>query len=150
MANSSYAIYMKNDGSGNLRVVAYRDPSTIPSCASSGAALNVPVTLNSWGNSKAAALSAATNAQPIVVTAAAGHGIVTGDVVFVQGVLGNTAANGTWLCTVSTNAITLTGSLGNAAYTSGGTIMKLATTKDFYEALQTGVLAVQADIAAGN
>jgi hypothetical protein len=65
-------------------------------------------------------ITAATNASPIVVTAAA-HGYQTGHSVTIAGVLGNTAANGTFLVTrVSADTFSLIGSTGNGAYTSGG------------------------------
>lgn len=68
------------------------------------------------------AVSGATNASPIVLTTAT-HGLSTGDYVTVSGVLGNTAANGTWTITVlSGTTFSLTGSAGNAAYTSGGIV----------------------------
>lgn len=70
-------------------------------------------------------ISAATNASPIVITTSASHGYTTGDVVTIVGVLGNTAANGTWPITVLTGTtFSLTGSTGNGAYTSGGTVTK--------------------------
>lgn len=66
------------------------------------------------------AITGATNATPIVVTAT-GHGLVTGDVVVISGVLGNTAANGTFTVTsINANTFSLTTSVGNGAYTSGG------------------------------
>lgn len=66
-------------------------------------------------------ITGATNASPIVVTITA-HGYATGDQATIAGVLGNTAANGTWTITVLTaNTFSLTGSTGNGAYTSGGT-----------------------------
>lgn len=72
----------------------------------------------------ATAISAATNATPISVTSTA-HGLADNDIVFISGVLGNTAANGTFKITyVSANAFTLDGSVGNAAYTSGGYVIK--------------------------
>jgi hypothetical protein len=62
----------------------------------------------------------ATNASPIVVTSA-GHGLATGDRVTVAGVLGNTAANGTFAVTrVSDDTFSLDGSSGDGAYDSGG------------------------------
>ena len=67
-----------------------------------------------------AAITGATNATPIVVTAA-NHGLITGDVVVVSGALGNTAANGTFTVTVAdANTFSLNGSTGNGAYTGGG------------------------------
>lgn len=56
--------------------------------------------------------------QPIVVTAAA-HGFITGDIVAVSGVEGNTAANGSWSIRVlSPDTFALVGSRGNGAYTA--------------------------------
>ena len=67
-------------------------------------------------------ISGATNAIPIVITTSAAHGLVTGGLVTIAGVKGNTAANGTWLITVlSATTFSLCNSTGNAAYTSAGT-----------------------------
>jgi hypothetical protein len=67
-------------------------------------------------------LTAATNATPIAITIT-GHGYSTGDTVVVTGVVGNTAANGTWEITVTdANTFTLDNSAGNGARTSGGTV----------------------------
>jgi hypothetical protein len=64
------------------------------------------------------AITAATNVSPIAITSA-NHGLVTGRVIVVSGVGGNTAANGTWSITnTGTNTFTLDGSVGNGAYTS--------------------------------
>lgn len=68
----------------------------------------------------ALAVTAATNASPIVITAAS-HGLVTGDRVAIAGVTGNTAANGTWTVTVvNATTFSLDGSTGNGAFTGGG------------------------------
>ena len=73
----------------------------------------------------ATAVTDATNASPINIEATA-NGLGDDDIVLVSGVLGNTAANGTWKVTdVDANNVTLNGSNGNAAYTSGGYIIKL-------------------------
>lgn len=70
-------------------------------------------------------ITGATNATPIVVTSNS-HGLSVGNVVAIDGVLGNTATNGKWYVTaVTTNTFTLGGSVGNGAYTSGGTWYKL-------------------------
>lgn len=73
-------------------------------------------------------VTAASNATPIVVTAA-GHNFINNDIVSITGVVGNTHANGTFMVK-SVNATTfqlfdITGTTaiaGNAAYTSGGTV----------------------------
>jgi hypothetical protein len=74
------------------------------------------------------AITAATNATPIVVTTAAAHGLTIGSTYTVQiaGVKGNTAANGTFkakaVTTTTFSLTTLAGAnvSGNGAYTSGG------------------------------
>jgi len=60
---------------------------------------------------------------PISIGTAAPHNFASGQNVIVAGVQGDTAANGTWpfVKTDSTHG-TLTGSNGNATYTTGGTI----------------------------
>jgi hypothetical protein len=66
-------------------------------------------------------ITGATNASPIQITIA-NHGLGTGETVVVASVGGNTAANGTWVITVTgANTFTLNGPTGNGAYTSGGT-----------------------------
>jgi hypothetical protein len=72
------------------------------------------------------AITAASNATPIVVTATA-HGFTNGDLVYIDGVGGNLAANGFWkIANQATNTFELTdpisaaNSVGSAAYTSGG------------------------------
>lgn len=66
------------------------------------------------------AITAATNATPIQITAAA-HGLTTGTRVTIENVGGNTAANGDWQITqVDANNFTLNNSVGNGAYTNGG------------------------------
>lgn len=64
----------------------------------------------------------ATNATPIVITTAVAHGLSTNNYVEVEGVVGNTAANGIFQITVtSTTSFSLDFSSGNGAYVSGGT-----------------------------
>ena len=66
-------------------------------------------------------MTAASNASPIVISDVA-HGLQTGDRVTITGVVGNTAANGTFNVTrVSADTFSLDGSTGNGAYVSGGT-----------------------------
>jgi hypothetical protein len=75
------------------------------------------------GAKNAVAITNATNANPIVITAPA-HGLTTtGQLVTIAGVLGNTNANGSYLITFTdANTFSLQGRAGNAAYTGGGTI----------------------------
>jgi hypothetical protein len=65
----------------------------------------------------------ATNATPIQVTVAGPHGLVDGNFATVEGVLGNTNANGTFQITrVDATNFTLNGSVGNGAYVAGGVV----------------------------
>ncbi len=67
------------------------------------------------------AITSATNATPIVI-GSTGHGLNTGTRVTIAGVLGNTAANGTWVVTVlDGNTFSLDTSVGNGVYSGSGT-----------------------------
>lgn len=71
------------------------------------------------------AISGATNATPIVLTLPSGHGFSANDLIVVSGVAGNTAANGTFVVqSAGSTTVTLKNSVGNGAYTSGGTAVK--------------------------
>ncbi len=73
-----------------------------------------------------AAITGATTASPIVITSAA-HGLTTGAIVTVAGVLGNTAANGTFSITkVSGDTFSLDGSTGAGSYTAATGTWNLA------------------------
>jgi len=73
------------------------------------------------------AITAASNASPIVITSN-GHGFAADEPITVQGVEGNTAANGVWLvANPSANTLELFGSIGNGAYTLGGEILDLVS-----------------------
>jgi hypothetical protein len=67
-------------------------------------------------------ITGATNATPIKITAAS-HGYGSAETVVISGVVGNTAANGTWQITaLDANNFTLNGSTGSGAYVSGGSV----------------------------
>src|ERR1035437_2165260 len=69
-------------------------------------------------------ISNATHASPIVGTTVSDHGISNAATVTISGVLGNTAANGTFVITlVDATSFSLNGSTGNADYTSGGVVV---------------------------
>jgi hypothetical protein len=66
-------------------------------------------------------ITGATNTTPITITCAT-HGYVTGQTVVVTGVLGTNSANNIWeIVNTGVNTFTLTGSVGNGTYISGGT-----------------------------
>jgi len=77
------------------------------------------------------AITGATNATPIVVTATS-HGFTNGDIVYIQDVGGNLAANGIWKIANQaantfelTNPVSAANAVGSAAYTSGGVAINL-------------------------
>jgi len=68
---------------------------------------------------KSLTVTGASNATPIVITAAST--LTTGTIVTLVGVAGNTAANGTWTATrIDATHFSLDFSAGNGAYTGGG------------------------------
>lgn len=72
------------------------------------------------------AVSAASDLTPIQVTTGTPHGLQTGDMVQIREVQGNTAANGVYeVSVVDGSNVLLVGSVGNGAYTTGGTIQQL-------------------------
>jgi hypothetical protein len=84
-----------------------------------------PAVLMSWGTVFVPLMpntvTGASKTTPITITTALPHGYVTGTQVSITGVVGNTAAIGTFQITVnSPTTFTLNGSVGNMPWTSGG------------------------------
>lgn len=76
------------------------------------------LTATGFGTEAAASITGASNASPIVITAE-GHGYNSGDSININGVAGNTAANGTWTITrLNADTFSLDGSTGNGAFTA--------------------------------
>jgi len=87
--------------------------------------LGINATWTSGQQQTAKTITDATNATPISITCA-GHGYSTGDTVVLASVGDNTSANGVWEITVTgTDTFTLDGSVGNATWTSGGTVKQI-------------------------
>jgi hypothetical protein len=85
----------------------------------------------------------ATNATPIEITCNLAHGLTTGASVGIRGVLGNTAANGTWTVTAtSTTKFTLDTSVGNGAYTANSGVGYWTGNVAAYEAERSALLAL--------
>jgi hypothetical protein len=120
-------------------ITASRQPSTILSTYSYGPAteaagmairdgatvlmMRIPTTTAGAVAKKAAkVVSAATVADPSVITTTDAHGLVTGDVVTIAAVGGTTTVNGTWVVTVLTSTTFSVPVAGVGAYTSGGTV----------------------------
>ena len=97
-------------------------------------------------------ITAATNATPIVVTTSVAHGITDVSYATVAGVGGNTAANGTWVVERVTNTtLKLRNSVGNGAYTSGGSLTPTDTftvIAELTNAEDIGINATLIDVSA--
>lgn len=105
-------------------------------------------------NDISVAITAATEATPIVITADA-HGHSTGDRVSISGVVGNTAANGVFRVTVSdVDTFSLDGSVSNGAWSSGGLILDLTNDQNLDDIaagarVATGTLASKTVSSSG-
>lgn len=69
-----------------------------------------------------ATVNAASNTFPIAIGTVAPHGLVDGQPVQIAGVLGNTAANGTWKVSITGPSSFAIPATGNGAYTGGGSV----------------------------
>ena len=144
---ATYAVLINDDGAGNFGAQAFRAPATLPvSAAATNGVLPIPWIDNNNFPYSNIAITGATNATPIVLTVPSGHGIVNGDVVFVRGVGGNLAANGTfYAASVGATNVTLQGSAGSGAYTSGGFIRREDRTTSLGGALEAAKRAILND-----
>lgn len=69
----------------------------------------------------------ASNAEPIVIATSDSHGYANGDTVVIEGVSGNTAANGRWqIANITADTFELVSSVGNGSYVSGGTATRIS------------------------
>jgi hypothetical protein len=86
-----------------------------------------------WTSVPTGTITGAINAGPIVITSD-NNGLVTGDSVTIGGVLGNTAADGTFTITyINANQFSLNGTTGNGAYSGGGTWVSNTGDSSFIE-----------------
>lgn len=107
-------------------------------------------TLTRYGGAAASTINGATNASPIVVACSGAHGFLTGMIVTISGVVGNTAANGTWQITVTDSThYSLNGSTGNGAWSSGGTQIQSAAGVEAWLEITTAT-TVTAPVVAMN
>lgn len=116
-------------------------------------------TTGGFGTWQANVVTAAANSSNLILTSP-GHGLKTGEEIRVTGVLGNTAANGTFKVSVLTaNTFRLIGAVGNGTYGGGGSWVQLkekTSTGDFLaqnisKNLVTGNLqtGIRVDLATG-
>lgn len=96
------------------------DPDAAPTFRIQGQNGVVAAGTGAAAQAEGGTIANATNANPIVVTTSANHGITTGQPVTVSGVGGNTAANGDFIATLLSPTTFSIPIAGNGAYTSGG------------------------------
>ena len=101
----------------------------------------------------AKAITGATNATPIVITATA-HGYANGDWVQIIGVGGNTNANGVFkVANQAANTFELTDPTtganiaGSGAYTSGGYVINMDTVQ-FHSSVSSGIVATSSALSS--
>lgn len=144
-----------NSSAGAWTVTVSRNSTTQPVDPTSGAPNRVtvsdPLDPGVNGPLAVATITAATNATPIVLTNTLDNGtFATGDWVKIVGVNGNLNANGTFKIssvTGSGTAMTLDGSAGSGAWTSGGKVYKLNLAPTFKVILDKFEAAVVSDLA---
>ena len=110
---------------GGVGAVTYE--ATVPincvsSCSNHDVVVTIPnVTVGNLTRSATVTVTGASNTSPITITTASAHNFASGARVTVDGVTGNTAANGEWNVIVTdATHFTLTGSAGSGTYSSGG------------------------------
>lgn len=153
-AVTAYNARFEYSASGWLCTLS-RNSTTQPVDATSGAPNRVvisdPLDPGANGPLAQATITAATNATPIVLTNTLDNGtFADGDWVKVTGVLGNVGANGSYkLSSVSGSGtgMTLLGSAGTGAWTSGGKVQKLNFAPTFKVILDKFEAAALSDLA---
>jgi hypothetical protein len=100
---------------------------------------NATRSLGSLSNTSVLTVINATNANPILVTTTPNHGCQTDDFVDIDGVTGNTNANGRWRIVVTgVSTFTLVGGIGNGAFGGSPTCKKLTETDFQMSTLNAG------------
>jgi hypothetical protein len=100
---------------------------------------NATRSLGSLSNTSVLTVISATNANPIVVTTTPNHGYQTDDFVDIDGVTGNTNANGRWRIAVTgVSTFSLVGGIGNGTFGGSPTCKKLTETDYLMSPLNAG------------
>lgn len=133
-----------NTNQGNVQGISQIQLINSTPGNTNGFASNLGVALGGSGQWSGSSLSitAATNATPIAITTASPHGYTTGQTVSIVGGGGNLNMNATWVISVTgPTTFTLTGSVGNGVYTSGGVVYN-GFPNDGYQGVNTYTLTI--------
>lgn len=149
MAAAQFAVLFDQGPSNEWRGHLILSPAVRPSGGTRSG--KIKYFSNASTNGAKVAVSAASNATPIVLTVPSGHGISADDYVYVESVGGNTAANGMFRASaVGATSVTLEDSVGNAAYTSGGYVSKVTGQANILEVMDMIREALANERSAGN
>lgn len=158
MPNTNYTVQFVQASDG-IGVTVSRNSTTQPVDPVAGTIqnrLSIPWLMDQGYGSVLATKStvvSATAAAPIVATITTGNGALfaSGDLVLVTGGLGDLNINGTFLITVSSDALTLLGSATDGTYTaSTASVVKLNKAVSYQIAIAGMMAAILNDKAAGN
>lgn len=158
MPNTNYTVQFVQASDG-IGVTVSRNSTTQPVDPTAGVIqnrLSIPYLMDQGYSLVLATKStvvSATAATPIVATITTGNGALyaSGDLVLVQKGLGDLNINGTFLVTVSSDAVTLLGSATDGTYTaSTATMTKLNKAVSYQIAIAGMMAAILNDKAAGN
>lgn len=106
-------------GDGRARTMKFIADLEVTNATATGVVLLKDITSNAYING--ATITNASNNTPIQITTSVPNNFSNGQQVFISGVNGNTAANGTFtISVVDTTHFNLVGSSGSGTYTSGG------------------------------
>lgn len=155
MPDTNYNVRFEQS-SGDVSVVVLRNSTTSPVDSTAGTAgnrLQIPHLMDNGGGNEWYTIVSATAATPIVASVGTGEGanFASGDLVLVKGGTGDPNINGTFLITVSSDALTLVGSATDGTYdASTAQVIKLRKAKSYHIALAAAMAAILNDKAAGN
>lgn len=130
-----------NVAANGTYTVTYIDANTFSLNGTDG---TTSATYTGGGTWSQGTITGASNSGDIVITTSSTAGLKNGDLVKIEGILGNTAANGLFeIDNVQPNSFTLVDSQGNGAYTMGGVWsvystppIRLVSPKDVVEGIQ--------------
>lgn len=127
---------VRHQQSSTTAAVAVTAQSKIDAADISAASVRA---LGSLSNTSVLTVTNATNANPIVVTTSANHGLQSDDFVDIDGVTGNTNANGRWrIVSTGNTTFSLVGGIGNGAFGGSPTCKKLTETDYLMTPLNAG------------
>ncbi len=133
--DSSETTYVSIDTDSELGRIKLKHGQSYPSAALDP---DNPIEIQficGYGAHAVQTITGASDASPIVITIT-GHGYTTGDIVYLYGATGQTAANGQWIITkIGDNTFSLNGSISAGAAGTDGSCVQQAVEPDIIQAI---------------